>query len=65
MNIKDIPDTYLGDGVYATNDGYHLILSTGSHKPSEWQSVIYLDTRVISALLNVLKVPEISTDEGE
>ena len=26
MSKLDMPDTYLGDGVYASCDGYHIIL---------------------------------------
>jgi hypothetical protein len=40
------PEMYLGDGVYLTGDGFHLILSAGSHKPSEWEQVVYLDSVV-------------------
>ncbi len=37
---------YLGDGVYADWDGYHVVLTTAS----ETNNVIYLEDAVIQAL---------------
>jgi hypothetical protein len=43
MNVnKDA--TYLGDGVYVRNDGYHIILITDGN-------TIYLDSGVLTGLL--------------
>jgi hypothetical protein len=56
MLKQKIPQAYLGDGVYLTGDGFHLILSTGSHKPEEWDNVVYLDDSVAKNLLNQLKL---------
>ena len=39
---------YLGDGVYARFDGYHIVLITGT--PDSSDSRIYLDDRVSMAL---------------
>lgn len=40
---------YLGDGVYASYDGYHIWLRTGSHENPEGQ--IALDPSVYHALV--------------
>lgn len=48
------PEIYLGDGAYLTGDGRHLILSTGSHSPDEWDSVIFLDDDVSRKLYEYL-----------
>lgn len=45
-------EVYLGDGVYAKFDGFHLILST--NKYTEQSDVIYLDTQVRNALRELL-----------
>jgi hypothetical protein len=50
-----IPDSYLGDGVYLTSDGVSAILSTGSHKPEEWNNVVYMEEEVMHNLFNKLK----------
>jgi hypothetical protein len=47
-------EMYLGDGAYLTGDGFHLILSTNSHKPSEWDQVVYLDSSVQKNLYRYL-----------
>jgi len=54
-NRKPIPDLgqdpntkYLGDGVYIHYDGWHLVLTTGSHDNTE--SAIYLDPEVTKNL---------------
>lgn len=42
---------YLGDGVYASFDGYHIWLQTGSHHEHEATNRIALDPEVFTALL--------------
>jgi hypothetical protein len=42
---------YLGDGVYASFDGYHIWLTTGSHEESDATSKIALEPSVFAALL--------------
>ena len=44
---------YIGDGVYVSFDGYHLILKTGS--PTAPDNVIYLDVHVRSLLRELLE----------
>jgi len=44
---------YLGDGVYVTYDGYHLILTT--ENGIETTNTIYLDSVVYSALLKYVE----------
>ena len=47
---------YLGDGVYASFDGYNVCLSLGSH---DNDPVIYLDPVTLKALIYYArKVPE-------
>ena len=48
---------YLGDGVYAESDGYHLVLTTGSPLNGEPkpENRIYLDDSVQLALYNLLE----------
>jgi hypothetical protein len=41
---------YLGDGVYAQYDGFHIVLSTGSHDLAEATNIIYLDPSTLHAL---------------
>jgi hypothetical protein len=45
------PASYLGDGVYATFDGYHVWLRTGSHEEREATNSIALEPAVFEALL--------------
>jgi hypothetical protein len=44
---------YLGDGVYAGFDGYHIVLTT-QHGESRPNNIIYLDPNVIAQLLQYL-----------
>jgi hypothetical protein len=41
-----IEPTYLGDGVYASDDGVHLVLTTAHHDPDQAEAVVYLDPDV-------------------
>lgn len=47
---------YLGDSVYAqiADDGYHVLITTGSHKLAESSDQIYLDSEVSEALVNYI-----------
>ena len=45
---------YLGDGVYAEYDGYHLVLTTGSSLNEKPENRVYLDTQVRNALRRIL-----------
>jgi len=47
MQITEEP-TYLGDGIYISTDGYHIILEALPHK-------IYLDPHVQKMLYEILK----------
>lgn len=50
--------TYLGDGVYVRNDGYHIILITDGN-------TIYLDSGVLTGLLAyVEKLNEEGAEHG-
>jgi hypothetical protein len=42
---------YLGDGVYATFDGYHVWLTTGSHERADASNAIALDPGVFNSLV--------------
>lgn len=49
---------YLGDGLYATidKDAFHpLILTTGSHKESEADNVVYLEALVLISLVEAIE----------
>lgn len=41
---------YIGDGVYASFDGYHIWLLTGSHDPAKADDRIALEPQVLEAL---------------
>lgn len=43
--------SYLGDGVYATFDGYYIWLKTGSHRDHEATNQIALEPTVFVALI--------------
>ena len=45
------PPTYLGDGVYAKFDGYHIWLTTGSHEERDATNAIALEPAVFEALV--------------
>jgi len=44
---------YLGDGVYAEFDGYHIVLTT--ENGDSITNTIYLDPEVVRSLLEVVK----------
>ena len=48
---------YLGDGVYASHDGYHIVLETRTMR-------IYLDQRVYGALVDFARRVYPSTPES-
>lgn len=41
---------YLGDSVYASTDGYHIILTTENGMPDDPSNLIAMDDQVLSAL---------------
>lgn len=48
--------TYLGDGLYVWDDGYHICL--GATNGLEWTNTVYLDDQVLDALKRYLKKGE-------
>ena len=59
--------TYLGDGLYATYDGYHIELRLGSHTN---EPVVLLDNETVHGLLRYLKLvfpehPLLQTDKKD
>lgn len=46
MNVDPV---YLGDGVYAAFDGYHVVLSLPMQSPNP-DNAIYLEPEVLAAL---------------
>lgn len=44
--------TYLGDGVYASTDGFHIILSGDAHGQDNY---VYLDSSALSALMEFIE----------
>lgn len=62
--------SYLGDGVYASFDGYHIWLQTGSHREEEATNRIALEPDVFESLLRyrqhlVAKLHAINASEAE
>ena len=47
---RKIEPTYLGDGVYATEDDRGIVLTTGTHVITEADNVIVLEPKVWAAL---------------
>lgn len=45
--------TYLGDGVYAEWDGYHVVLK--ANDPNDPTDKVYLDRNVIIALMEYIQ----------
>lgn len=64
--MSDEHAQYLGDGVYATFDGYHIWLKTGSHRDHEATDKIALEPEVFAALINYQRrLVEIVTKKQE
>ena len=45
------PKRYLGDSVYASYDGYHIVLTTENGFPTDPSNRIALESQVLSELL--------------
>ena len=56
---------YLGDGVYASFDGYGIVLTTGHHDPRQAESVISMEPPVVEAFKNYTAVLQESLKNGE
>lgn len=54
-NTKVTTTKYIGDGVYATFNGYGITLTTGSHVVEEADLVIHLESETISDLVEFIK----------
>jgi len=50
---------YVGDGVYAERTPHNIILRTGSHRDSECDNTIYLDSKVLENFIGWLEHLEI------
>jgi hypothetical protein len=48
--MRKIEPTYLGDGVYATEDDRGIVLTTGTHVIAEADNVVVLEPKVWAAL---------------
>jgi len=46
---------YLGDSVYADDDGYHIILTTENGYPDDSRNRIALDPEVRNALVTLIR----------
>jgi ppGpp synthetase/RelA/SpoT-type nucleotidyltranferase len=55
-------ERYIGDGIYAGYDGYHVVLKTGS--ADNIVSAIYLDVQVRNALRELLAEFDNKEDEN-
>ena len=64
MSKPDPQHEYLGDGVYASYDGYHIWLRTGSHDSDE--NKIALDPSVFRALVKYgARMDKLEADRAE
>lgn len=53
MSDTKLPEPrYIGDGVYASFDGYHIIITTGHHSKENADNVIALENIVFANLKN-------------
>lgn len=43
--------TYIGDGVYCDNDGFHIILKANQISEGKFEHIIYLEDKCLNALL--------------
>ena len=50
MHKKESYSEYLGDGVYAFFDGYHITLTTGHHSTLDAKNIISLEPDVLAKL---------------
>lgn len=57
--VEDFRETYLGDAVYASFDGYQIRLRTGDGN----NNVIYLEPSVFSELVSFAETLKVSSDE--
>jgi hypothetical protein len=62
--------SYLGDGVYASFDGWHIWLRTGSHEARDATNSVALEPAVFNALLEyqrklVETLEHVETEETE
>lgn len=48
--MRKIEPTYLGDGVYATEDDRGIVLTTGTHVIDQADNVVVLEPKVWAAL---------------
>lgn len=56
---------YLGDSVYATFDGYHIVLTTENGLPYDPSNTIALDPRVCDALSRYIQAIHDPADPTE
>jgi hypothetical protein len=46
---------YLGDGVYASFDGYSIVLTTGNHQATKADNVIVMEFQVVESFEEYIK----------
>jgi hypothetical protein len=57
---------YLGDGVYLEHTPEHIILRTGDHRDSHCDNKIYLEDRVLNAMMMAIdRIKERSKNERQ
>ena len=47
---QPVPPDHLGDGVYATDTGHSLVLTTGDHREGWANNVVHIDPHTLAAL---------------
>jgi len=62
---KLVDDTYLGDGVYASFDGYHIILDLRGQDPTFPITKIALEPVVMEALDNYRRQIQLAIEEAQ
>ena len=55
MPLDPPQPAYLGDGLYASHDGWHVLLTTGHHDPKQADNVVALDPEVLVAAMSYLQ----------
>ena len=50
MTDMGTTSTYIGDGVYASFDGYHLTLTTGHHDPVDADNIVHLEPGLLTLI---------------
>ncbi len=56
---------YLGDAVYASFDGHHIVLTTDSHIQAEAGNTIFIEPQVLEGLFRFCEALKRELEESE